>query len=206
MRLCIPFVGSMSGAREPKTLFMYLSPKGSPYPIQGRERKPSVNITPLAGKIHVQVGLAPTPPGLDLRRAPRIVRELPPSLTAYRVAVWFRAAPLAAPTLVRSTVGAKRKTPAILGRSVTSGGGRLRRFERENFPRRENALHHQRPNLKALGFYSLSNRRLPHRQSNVTMNSTAMSMAVSPGCLGLPPAPLAGVFFEPVTECLSISQ
>ncbi len=93
------------------TLLLYLSPKGSPYPTQGRERKPSVNITPLAGKIHVQVGLAPTPPGLDLRRAPRIVRELPPSLTAYRVAVQLRAAPLAAPTLVRSTVGTKSKTP-----------------------------------------------------------------------------------------------
>ena len=48
--------------------------------------------------------------------------------------------------------------------------------------------------------------RLPHRQSNVTMNSTAKSMAVSPGCLGLPPASLAGVFFEPVTERLSVSQ
>jgi hypothetical protein len=60
----------------------------------------------------VQDGLAPTPPGLDLRRAPRIVRDLPPSLTtAYRVAVQLRAAPLAAPTLVRSTVGAKAKTP-----------------------------------------------------------------------------------------------
>ena len=118
MRLCIPFVGSMSGGREPKTLFMYLSPKGSPYPIQGRERKPSVNITPLAGKIHVQVGLAPTPPGLDLRRAPRIVRELPPSLTAYRVAVQLRAAPLAAPTLVRSTVEDGQQKSHLLLRLV----------------------------------------------------------------------------------------
>jgi hypothetical protein len=38
------------------------------------------------------------------------------------------------------------------------------------------------------------------------MNFTAKSMVVSPGCLGLPPAPLAGVFFEPVTERLSVSQ
>lgn len=68
-------------------------------------------ITPLR-EIHVQDGLAPTPLGLDLRRAPRIVRDLPPSLTtAYRVAVQLRAAPLAAPTLVRSTVGDKAKTP-----------------------------------------------------------------------------------------------
>jgi hypothetical protein len=53
------------------------------------------------------------PLGLMIRPAARIVRELPPSLTAYRVAVSFRAAPLAAPTScgVRS---AKAKTPQFV--------------------------------------------------------------------------------------------
>jgi len=37
-------------------------------------------------------------------------------------------------------------------------------------------------------------------------NFTAMSMAVSPGCLDLSPATLAGVFFEPHTECVCISE
>jgi len=116
MRLCIPFVGSMSGGREPKTLFMYLSPKGSPYPIQGRERKPSVNITPLAGKIHVQDGLAPTPPGLDLRRAPRISGFAPSQLGWNTVSRFNSEQPHLRPLLscgVRSAT--KSKTPEHLG-------------------------------------------------------------------------------------------
>ena len=50
------------------------------------------------------------PLGLMIRPAARVIRELPPSLAAYRVAVSFRAAPLAAPTScgVRS---AKAKNP-----------------------------------------------------------------------------------------------
>ena len=112
-------------------------------------------------------------PGLGPAASPTDCSGIcPPSLWR-TVCGFLPSSPTYGPYYVRSTVGAKRKTPAILGRSVTSGGGRLRRFERENFPRRENALHHQRPNLKALGFYSLSNRRLPHRQSNDTMKFTA---------------------------------
>ena len=57
-------------------------------------------------------GFEPYAPGLTMRPAARIVQELPPSLAAYRVAVFFRAAPLAAPTVVRSTTaGMKRKKP-----------------------------------------------------------------------------------------------
>ena len=51
---------------------------------------------------HVNGWLRSTP-GLMIRPAARIVRELPPRPRSYRVAVSFRAAPLAAPAVVRST-------------------------------------------------------------------------------------------------------
>ena len=40
-----------------------------------------------------------------MRPAARTIRELPPRPRSYRVAVFFRAAPLAAPAVVRSTAG-----------------------------------------------------------------------------------------------------
>ena len=40
-----------------------------------------------------------------MRPAARIIRELPPRRKSYRVMVFFRAAPLAAPANVRSTEG-----------------------------------------------------------------------------------------------------
>lgn len=51
------------------------------------------------------------PLGLMMRPAPRILRELPPSLAAYRVQVFFQAAPSAAPTArgVRVRVGETEK-------------------------------------------------------------------------------------------------
>jgi hypothetical protein len=51
------------------------------------------------------------PLGLMMRPAPRIIRELPPSLAAYRVQVFFQAAPDAAPTArgVRVRVGETEK-------------------------------------------------------------------------------------------------
>jgi len=45
----------------------------------------------------------PSTLGLMIRPAARIIRELPPRRESYRVAVFFRAAPLAAPAVVRST-------------------------------------------------------------------------------------------------------
>ena len=47
----------------------------------------------------------PSTLGLMIRPAARIIRELPPRRRSYRVAVFFRAAPLAAPAVVRSTEG-----------------------------------------------------------------------------------------------------
>ena len=108
----------MAGRQAFKQHYPTYHPKAPPTPYRvERGCQLVIVITPLR-KIHVQVGLAPTPPGLDLRRAPRIVRELPPSLTAYRVAVWFRAAPLAAPTLVRSTVEDGQQKSHLLLRLV----------------------------------------------------------------------------------------
>ena len=49
------------------------------------------------------------PLGLMIRPAARIIRELPPSLAAYRVAVSFHAAPLAALGVVWSTVAVENK-------------------------------------------------------------------------------------------------
>jgi hypothetical protein len=50
----------------------------------------------------------PSTLGLMIRPAARIIRELPPRRESYRVAVFFRAAPLAAPAVVRSTAGCGR--------------------------------------------------------------------------------------------------
>ena len=52
-----------------------------------------------------------TPLGLMIRPAARIIRELPPSLTTYRVAVYFHAGPLAPLTIVWSTGTAESKKP-----------------------------------------------------------------------------------------------
>ena len=55
------------------------------------------------------------PLGLMIRPAARVIRELPPRPKSFRVAVFFRAAPLAAPTNVRSTCRAwKTKEPLSL--------------------------------------------------------------------------------------------
>ena len=55
------------------------------------------------------------PLGLTIRPAARVIRELPPSPETYRVAVFFRAAPLAAPTFVRSTdASVENKKPLSL--------------------------------------------------------------------------------------------
>ena len=73
----------------------------------GRDREGRC-FTPLEWIIMRRIGYR-LPLGLMIRPAARVIRELPPSLAAYRVAVSFRAAPLAAPTFVRST-GNKKTT------------------------------------------------------------------------------------------------
>lgn len=50
------------------------------------------------------------PLGLMMRPAARVIRDLPPSLAAYRVAVSFHAAPLAALGVVWSTAGRETGT------------------------------------------------------------------------------------------------
>ena len=73
----------------------------------GRDREGRC-FTPLEWIIMRRIGYR-LPLGLMIRPAARVIRELPPSLAAYRVAVSFRAAPLAAPTFVRSTAGVENK-------------------------------------------------------------------------------------------------
>ena len=92
------------------------------------------------------------PLGLRIQPAGRVVRELPPS---FRVpSIRFSPTRPRLVSLLTDGVraGPKRKTPQGFGWSVTSGEGRLRRLLERNFPRRENALHHQRPNQKLMGF------------------------------------------------------
>ena len=80
------------------------------------------------------------PPGLRLRPAGPIVRELHPSLSIRSTAFiprhhgWVLAN-------VRSTVGAKRKTPEDLGWSVTSGGRQDSGVAKEGIPPKGNAHH-----------------------------------------------------------------
>lgn len=57
------------------------------------------------------------PLGLTMRPAARIVRELPPSLTAYRVELSFRAATLGALAVVRSTADARTNEKALAAAS-----------------------------------------------------------------------------------------
>lgn len=68
------------------------------------------------------------PLGLMIRPAARVIRELPPSLAAYRVAVSFHAAPLAALGVVWSTARAKKK--AI----KSDPGGKTLRFVGDALP------------------------------------------------------------------------
>lgn len=118
------------------------TPTGNSYRSGGR----------LLGRLSAILMHLAMPLGLRIQPAGRVLRELPPS---------FRIPSLRFPPtqprigfLLTDGVrdGPKRKTPEILGWSVTFGEGRLRRLLERNFPRRENALHPQRPNLKHLGF------------------------------------------------------
>ena len=66
------------------------------------------------------------PLGLMMRPAPRILRELPPSLAAYRVQVFFQAAPSAAPAIAWSA-GARGETknPSLLHPVETPSQGQM---------------------------------------------------------------------------------
>ena len=81
---------------------------------------------------HHATDWVPYAPGLMIRPAARIVRELPPRLASYRVAVSLRAAPLAAPiSHVRSTAGRGMGMKKAI---KSDPGGKTRRFVSDALP------------------------------------------------------------------------
>jgi len=87
-------------------LFLYFYPPGltgisTQRPPTPRDVRRGEGSTPAKQDHHVTD--RPSTLGLMIRPAARIIRELPPRRESYRVAVFFRAAPLAAPAVVRST-------------------------------------------------------------------------------------------------------
>ena len=64
----------------------------------------------------------------------------------------------------------KEKPHKTLVGALPLAGGRLRRLLERNFPRRENALHHQRPNQKLMGFLPFVVAGLPNPTREVYMN------------------------------------
>jgi hypothetical protein len=74
--------------------------------------------------------------------------------------------------IVRSTVGAKRKTPQDFGWSVTSGGRQTQAFEQEGIsPEGKTRIIINAPTKNLWGFIlSCSHRRLPDRRSEVYTN------------------------------------
>ena len=137
----------MAGRQAFKQHYPTYHPKAPPTPYRvERGCQLVIVITPLR-EIHVQVGLAPTPPGLDLRRAPRIVRDLPPS---FRIPC--RGSTPSSPTCgsySRAEYGrCQRKTPEDLGGAWPFGVGQSRS------PGKERLCDHTYPNKTFRGFFT----------------------------------------------------
>jgi len=93
-----------------------LPPKGPPTPNRSRR----VRRHPAFADRHAPALRGPL--GLTIRPAARILRELPPSLAAYRVELSFRAATRGALTIERSPAGLETTKPLLLDPVETSRG------------------------------------------------------------------------------------
>ena len=117
-------------------------------------------------------GLTLTPPDLDLRRVPRIIGFAPSQLGWNTVCGFLPSSPTCGPYYVRSTVGHQKQNPRDLRLERYLWRRQTLAFSKWTFPE-GNAHHHQRPNLKHLGFLPLASRRLPSRRHVLYRNLKA---------------------------------
>ncbi len=149
-------------------VIVYVSPcESPPTPIGNsyvvREEQGSLGVATIL--MHLAMPL-----GLRIQPAAGLLR-ICTALTGYQYR-FHSEPPRLVPAIVRSTVGAKRKTPQDFGWSVTSGGRQTQAFERREFSLKgKTRIIINAPTKNLWGYISLhSNRRLPDRRSEVYMN------------------------------------